>query len=53
MYVQLPRGEKLREIVDGSETFWSFPQTAGAADGSHIPIIYRDESASDYYNQKG
>ena len=52
-YVQIPRGQKLREIVDGFETFWGFPQAAGAIDGSHIPIIRPDESASDYYNRKG
>lgn len=52
-YVQIPCGEKLKEIVDGFETFWGFPQAAGAIDGSHIPIIRPDESASDYYNRKG
>ena len=52
-YVQVPRGEKLREIVDGFESFWGFPQAAGAIDGSHIPIIRPDESAADYYNRKG
>lgn len=52
-YVQIPSGEKLREIVDGFETFWGFPQAAGAIDGSHIPIIRPEESASDYYNRKG
>ena len=52
-YVQIPKGEKLKEIVQGFETFWGFPQAAGAIDGSHIPIIRPDESASDYYNRKG
>ena len=52
-YVQIPSGEKLKEIVDGFETFWGFPQAAGAIDGSHIPIIRPEESASDYYNRKG
>ena len=52
-YVQIPCGEKLKEIVDGFETFWGFPQAAGAIDGSHIPIIRPEESASDYYNRKG
>ena len=35
-YVQIPSGEKLKEIVDGFE---SFPQAAGAIDGSHVPIV--------------
>ena len=52
-YVQIPCGEKLKEIVDGFETFWGFPQAAGAIDGSHIPVIRPEESASDYYNRKG
>ena len=30
-----------------------FPQVADAIDGTHIPIIRPDESASDYYNRKG
>ena len=52
-YVQIPQGEKLKEIVEGFETFWGFPQAARAIDGSHISIIRPDESASDYYNRKG
>lgn len=52
-YVKIPHGSKLREIVDGFETCWGFPQAAGAIDGSHIPIIRPDASASDYYNRKG
>ena len=45
-YVQIPSGEKLKEIVGGFEVFWGFPQAARAIDGS-------EESASDYYNRKG
>ena len=52
-YVQIPQGNRLIEIVNGFETCWGFPQVAGAIDGSHIPIIRPDESASDYYNRKG
>ena len=43
----------MKKIVDGFEMFWGFPQAAGAIDGSHIPIIRPEESASDYYNRKG
>ena len=39
--------------MEGFETYLGFPQAAGAIDGSHIPIIRPDESASDYYNRKG
>ena len=52
-YVKIPDGDKLKDIVEGFETCWGFPQAAGAIDGSHIPIIRPDESASDYYNRKG
>ena len=52
-YVTIPQRDKLKEIVEGFETCWGFPQAAGAIDGSHIPIIRPDESASDYYNRKG
>ena len=52
-YVFIPQGDKLREIVEGFETNWVFAQAVGAIDGSHIPIIRPDESASDNYNRKG
>ena len=43
----------LQEIARGFETVWGFPQAAGAIDGSHVPIMKPQESASDYYNRKG
>lgn len=52
-YVRIPQGEKQKEIVEGFETFWGFPQATEAIDGSHIPIVHPDESVSDYYNRKG
>ena len=52
-YIQIPNGDRLKEIVEGFETCWDFPQAAGAIDDSHIPKIRPDESASDYYNPKG
>ena len=52
-YVYIPQGEKLKEIVEGFEAYWGFPQAAGAIDGTHIPILRPDESTSDYYNRKG
>ena len=53
IYVFIPSGEKLKEVVDGFEEFWGFPQVAGAIEGTHVPIICPDESASDYYNRNG
>ncbi|XP_062523298.1 uncharacterized protein LOC134197960 [Corticium candelabrum] len=52
-YVSIPQEEKLKETVNGFEGCWGFPQAAGAIDGTHIPIIRPDNSASDYYNRKG
>lgn len=51
-YVKIPRDEKLKEIVNGFETRWGFPQAAAAIDGSHIPIIKPLSCPSDYYNSK-
>ena len=38
-YVEIPKGDSLKEVVKGFEECWGFPQAAGAIDGSHIPII--------------
>ena len=43
----------LHDIVDGFRECWGFPQTIGAIDGTHIPIIRPAESSADYYNRKG
>lgn len=52
-YVAIPNDEGLREIVDGFNSRWGFPQTFGAIDGSHIPILRPEESSADYFNRKG
>ena len=52
-YVCIPQNEKLRETIDGFRCWWGFPQTVGAIDGTHIPILWPQECASDYYNRKG
>ena len=53
LYVRVPSRDGLRAVIDGFENRWGFPQTVGAIDGSHIPILKPQESASDYYNRKG
>ena len=53
-YVFIPQGDRLREIIKGFEVRWRFPQTVGAIDGTHIPILRpAGESGNDYYNRKG
>ena len=49
-FVQIPTGDDLKEITDGFESSWGFPQVVGAIDGSHILITHNQ---SDYYNRKG
>jgi hypothetical protein len=40
--------------VAGFQGRWGFPQTAGAIDGTHIPILRpQGDSGSDYFNRKG
>ena len=52
-YVKFPSPQMLKEIITGFEVLWGLPQTVGAVDGSHIPILKPVECASDYYNRKG
>lgn len=42
----------LHDIVDGFRLCWGFPQTIGAIDGTHVPILRPKESAADYFNRK-
>lgn len=39
--------------MDGFKHHWGFPQTVGAIDGTHIPILQPQQGAADYYNRKG
>ena len=52
-FVQIPTGEELKEIIEGFESTWGFPQVVGAIDGSHIPITRPVHNQADYYNRKG
>ena len=53
VYIQVPKGDKLKAIVDGFKTKWGFPQCVGAIDGSHIPIVLPLHYPADYHNRKG
>ena len=50
--VQIPNHNRMKEVVEGFEKYWGFPQAAGEIDGTHIPIVHPPKSASDYYNRK-
>ena len=52
-YVRVPQNERLREIIDGFKRHWGFPQAVAAIDGTHIPILWPQDSASDYYSRQG
>ena len=52
-YVKIPKGDRLKELVESFELTKGFPQAVGAIDGTHIPIIRPEESPADYYNRKG
>ena len=51
-HVKMPQDEHLREVIDGFEHRWGFPQTVGEIDGTHVPILKPQDSASDYFNRK-
>ena len=48
-----PTGEILLDNIEHFERRWGFPQTVGAVDGTHIPILRPSEYHTDYYNRKG
>lgn len=52
-FVRIPTGDDLKEIIEGFESSWGFPQVVGAIDGSHIPITRPIHNQADYYNRKG
>ena len=52
-YIKFPEGDELKRVVDGFKHKYGFLQCVGAIDGSHIPILFPQEYAANYYNQKG
>ncbi|XP_035677956.1 protein ANTAGONIST OF LIKE HETEROCHROMATIN PROTEIN 1-like [Branchiostoma floridae] len=53
-YLSFPRGQRLRETIQGYEQEWQFPQCGGAVDGSHIHIkCPSSDERTDFYNRKG
>ena len=52
-YLFFPIGEAQKEVINGFETKWGFPQCVGAIDGSHIPIQAPLLNLTGYFNCKG
>ena len=52
-FISQPTEARYREIINGFETKFGFPQVVGAIDGTHIPIISPEDYPVDYYNRKG
>ena len=53
LYIRVPTGDHLHDVVEGFSCRWGFPQCVGAIDGTHIPIVTPTEIALNYFNRKG
>ena len=51
-FLKFPNENSAAEIISGFENM-GFPQTIGAIDGTHIPILSPGPNSNDYYNRKG
>ena len=52
-YINFPSGEALEKVINGFESKWGFPQSAGAIDGSHIPISAPNSTTPTLTTEKG
>ncbi|KAK2863754.1 hypothetical protein Q7C36_002908 [Tachysurus vachellii] len=52
-HIRFPDADKLLEMSTFFNNRWRVPQCVGAIDGTHIPIIAREDRPQDYYNRKG
>ena len=53
MITRMPEEDILRQIIEGFENRWGFPQVVRAIHGTHIPVSKPNDSPSNYYNRKG
>lgn len=52
VFLSMPKGDELLEIMKVYKEKWGFPCCAGAIDGTHVPIRAPTENHSDYVNRK-
>lgn len=50
---RVPTGVRIRDVVEGFNCKWGFPQCVGAIDSTHTPVIAPRDSPLDYFNRKG
>ncbi|XP_068674456.1 uncharacterized protein [Montipora foliosa] len=52
-YIKLPNTvQEMKELIDGMENKYGFPQAFGCVDGTHIPIAQPSENPHDYFSYK-
>ena len=52
-YIKLPTTDhEMKDLIDGMENKYGFPQVFGCVDGTHIPIAQPCENPHDYFSNK-
>jgi len=52
-YISFPKGDQVKQVVDGFQGTWEVPQCCGVIDDCHIPISAPAMTHTGYYNWKG
>ena len=52
VFLSIPKGDELLDIMKEYKEKWGFPCCAGAIDGTHVPIKAPIENHTDYVNRK-
>ena len=52
VFLSIPKGDELIDIMKQYREKWGFPCCAGAIDGTHVPIKAPNENHTDYVNRK-
>ena len=51
--MRFPTDETLKQVICGFDAKSGFPQVTGTIEGTHIPIIWPQVNATDYFNRQG